>query len=50
MRKNKRATDKEEKKRAARATRTLEQFRAFSSRQQLEITTFAYIPRISLIL
>ena len=32
------------KKRAARAARTLDQLRAVSSKQQLEITEFAYTP------
>ena len=36
-------------KRAARAARTLKQFRAFSSKQQLEITIFAYTPSICFI-
>ena len=36
-------------KRAARVARTLDQPRAVSSKQQLEITIFAYTPSISLI-
>ena len=39
-----------ENKRAARVALTLDQHRAFSSKQQLEITTFAYTPSLSLIL
>ena len=35
---------------AARAARTLERLRAVSSKQQLEIATFAYTPSYSLIL
>ena len=36
-------------KRAARAARALKQFRAFSSKQQLEITIFAHTPSICFI-